>query len=227
MAGPVVAVMQPYFFPYLGYFRLFAVADVVVLYDCVQFPRRGRVHRCSLPSQGGGTQWLTLPLARQPQHVRIHELRFAAGAASELERRLSIHTWYRASHGPLAAQLRQLLPPGDAPVSSYLEQQIRFISEQLTPGTRMIRSSDLDLPDELKGQQRVLSIVRSLGGSQYINSPGGRALYDPDLFRRWGINLAFLSAYAGSFPHALPALLSEDPQALRRDIETQTIIEAT
>jgi hypothetical protein len=40
-----VAVMQPYFLPYPGYFRLFAAADQVALFDCVQFPRRGWVHR--------------------------------------------------------------------------------------------------------------------------------------------------------------------------------------
>ena len=43
--GKRIAVMQPYFFPYLGYFRLFSQADEFVIYDCVQMPRRGRVHR--------------------------------------------------------------------------------------------------------------------------------------------------------------------------------------
>ena len=54
--------MQPYFVPYAGYFRLFAAADVFVAYDCVQFPRRGWVHRNRLPTATGMSDWLTLPV---------------------------------------------------------------------------------------------------------------------------------------------------------------------
>ena len=86
MTGPTVAVMQPYFFPYAGYFRLLAAADVFVIYDCVQFPRRGRVHRCEVTGLSGETQWLTLPLAHQPRDVLIRDLAFAVNARAELDR---------------------------------------------------------------------------------------------------------------------------------------------
>ena len=59
-----VAVMQPYFIPYAGYFRLFAASDLFVIYDCVQFPRRGWVHRNRLLDRSGKLRWLTLPLDR-------------------------------------------------------------------------------------------------------------------------------------------------------------------
>ena len=57
-----VAIMQPYFAPYAGYFRLLATTDLFVVYDCVQFPRRGWVHRNQLPDAAGKLDWLTLPL---------------------------------------------------------------------------------------------------------------------------------------------------------------------
>ena len=63
------AVMQPYFFPYAGYFRLFAASDLFVIYDCVQFPRRGWVHRNLLPDASGSERWLTLPLEK-PRKAR-------------------------------------------------------------------------------------------------------------------------------------------------------------
>ena len=75
-----VAVMQPYFYPYGGYFRLIAAVDLFILFDCVQFPRRGRVHRTEVPDGAGGRRWLTLPLAKQPQTTRIDHLAFAPGA---------------------------------------------------------------------------------------------------------------------------------------------------
>ena len=63
-----VAIMQPYFYPYAGYFRLFARADLFVVYDCVQFPRRGWVHRNRLTGADGQLQWLTLLLQQGVQH---------------------------------------------------------------------------------------------------------------------------------------------------------------
>ena len=73
-----VAIMQPYFIPYAGYFRLFAASDLFVIYDCVQFPRRGWVHRNKMFGADGRECWLTLPLAKMPRDVRIRDLSFSA-----------------------------------------------------------------------------------------------------------------------------------------------------
>src|SRR3990167_6427798 len=71
-----VAIMQPYFVPYLGYFRLFSQTDLFVIYDCVQFPRRGYVHRNQVPDQNGTPQWLTLPLEKCDQKTAILDLQW-------------------------------------------------------------------------------------------------------------------------------------------------------
>jgi hypothetical protein len=70
-----VAVVQPYWAPYAGYFRLFAAADVVVMFDCVQFPRRGYVHRY----QDKG-KWVTLPLRKAPRDTPICAMMLGNGA---------------------------------------------------------------------------------------------------------------------------------------------------
>src|SRR5262245_31097005 len=85
---PTVAIMQPYFFPYAGYFRLFAASDLFVIYDCVQFTRRGWVHRNMLTDVSGEARWLTLPLEKAPQDVLIRDLRFPPNAAELLADRL-------------------------------------------------------------------------------------------------------------------------------------------
>src|SRR6188474_1146913 len=93
MAGRVaapttVAIMQPYFIPYAGYFRLFAASDLFVIYDCVQFPRRGWVHRNQMLGPDGQECWLTLPLARMARDVRIRDLSFSADAGAILQERM-------------------------------------------------------------------------------------------------------------------------------------------
>ena len=69
-----MAVMQPYFLPYAGYFRLFDIADTFVVLDDVQFPRRGYVHRNKFLNIAGEPVWFTLPLAKAPQETRIDQL---------------------------------------------------------------------------------------------------------------------------------------------------------
>ena len=96
-----VAVMQPYFMPYAGYFRLFAAADVFVLFDCVQFPRRGWVHRNRFATAAGHLDWLTLPLLKCPRETRIDELAFAPASGSA-----TCCIAFRASTPPAAAVLR-------------------------------------------------------------------------------------------------------------------------
>src|SRR5437764_15470200 len=83
-----VAIMQPYFVPYAGYFRLLAASDLFVIYDCVQFPRRGWVHRNQIPDAHGRAAWLTLPLAKAPQEVLIRDLAFPEAAEAMLAERL-------------------------------------------------------------------------------------------------------------------------------------------
>src|SRR4030081_3504667 len=88
MASFTVTIMQPYFIPYAGYFRLFAASDLFVIYDCVQFPRRGWVHRNKLLDASGEARWLTLPLEKAPQSVLIQDLRFPPDAAEQLAERM-------------------------------------------------------------------------------------------------------------------------------------------
>src|SRR3954465_13729467 len=83
-----VAIMQPYFIPYAGYFRLFAACDLFVIYDCVQFPRRGWVHRNRLADESGAGGWLPLRLEKTPQDTLIRDLRFAPNARDVLTRDL-------------------------------------------------------------------------------------------------------------------------------------------
>src|SRR5258708_33697304 len=83
-----VAIMQPYFIPYAGYFRLLAASDLFVIYDCVQFPRRGWVHRNRLVDRNGALRWLTLPLQSAPQNVLIRDLQFTSDAEALVAQRL-------------------------------------------------------------------------------------------------------------------------------------------
>jgi len=196
--------MQPYFFPYLGYFCLVASADIFVHFDCVQFPRRGYVHRNQMPKYPPARTeqqkyWLTLPLVGQARDVRIADLAFASDAASQWQKRLASFPWVSKAEAFDQVELLQRVRSvkDNASVSDYLIDTLEFGARRLGLNPRMIRSSSLGIPDEFQGQDRILEIVRMLGGKRYINAPGGRALYDVAEFERNGIELSFLPPFAG------------------------------
>lgn len=228
-AGLRVVVMQPYFFPYAGYYRLLAAADRFVILDCVQFPRRGRVHRCEVPGPAGAAEWLTLPLARQPREIVIRDLAFAPDADAEFARRLARHRWADAARmaapGTESAALAGVLRIGAVSVADYLQAQLVLSARLLGLKARILRSSALAVSAGLCGQDRILALAQAAGASVYINAPGGRALYDPAAFSRAGIELSFLPPWRGARLSVLPELLAGRANILRQEILEQSVPE--
>jgi hypothetical protein len=206
--------MQPYFFPYAGYFRLMAACDVFVVFDDVQFPRRGRVHRCEMTTG----RWLTLPLAPVPFDTLITDLCWASGARLTLDRRLAAFGLPGQTTTPAAERIRHYLSGSLGDVAGFVEEGLRLTADALELKPEILRSSSLGIDPGLRGQARVVGIVQALGGQRYINAPGGRGLYSEEGFERAGIELQFLVPYAGRFPHILPALLGNGLADLRDDI---------
>jgi hypothetical protein len=214
----VVAVMQPYFFPYAGYYRLLAAAETFVVFDDAQFTRRGRVHRCEVPGPSGAVEWLTLPLERQPQSTAIRDLRFAANARETFDARLARLSWLRGARGPLADSLLACLSgPFDSPCA-FVTATLRFVAEALELPARIVLASELAVAPTTDRVERIAALVRAVGGREYLNAPGGRALYTADAFAHYGLALRFLDPYTGRYPHMASALAAEDAAALRADV---------
>jgi hypothetical protein len=215
----VAAVMQPYFAAYAGYYRLLAAVDVFVIFDCVQFPRRGWVHRNRLPDARGEADWLTLPLRPAPFYAPIRGLEFAEDADARIAERLRAFPSLRELEGPAQALLHAA--PFRGPLVDYLEDQIFAACAFLEVKPKIIRSSSLDVAPELRAQDRVLEILRLVGASDYLNAPGGRDLYDADAFAGCGMTLNFLEPHLGE-SWSLLHRLTTDADACRAEILAQT-----
>ncbi len=217
-----VAVMQPYFVPYAGYYRLFSAADIFVAFDCVQFPRRGWVHRNRFPVAPGVTDWLTLPVQKCERSTRIAELVFAPAADALLQssvQRFPVlkNAW---SSSPLIESLKIT---GTGTVADYLCAQLESLSSLLGVSRPIVRSSSLKIPADAHGQARVIAIARALGATRYVNSPGGRSLYQPEAFNEQGIELRFLSPFTASTDSVLQLLLTNPVDAVAALIRNETI----
>lgn len=183
-----VAIMQPYYFPYAGYFRLFAATDLFVFLDDVQWNRRGRVHRREV-TKG---IWDTLPIKKTDRDTTmIKDLRWQEGKEK-----------------------------GIAPVDFIIASCISVI-RKLSIKSSVGRSSNHHTPDNLRSQDRIIAICKKLGASEYVNSPGGRHLYDEPAFAKEGIRLTFLPEWKGSYDSILERLAHERPENVRADIYDQ------
>jgi hypothetical protein len=212
-----IAIMQPYFIPYLGYFRLFAASDLFVIYDCVQFPRRGWVHRNRLYDATGTLQWLTLPLVSMPREALIQELRFAPNAPETFHDRLRPFRLDNRNGSAVEPVLQALHNIEGHPVS-YIERLLHEVVNYFDLPWHTLRSSSLAIPPSYRGQDRILEIVKRLGARRYVNAPGGIGLYQPERFSDAGVELAFLPDYLGPHTSVLSRVLAEDRDALVREL---------
>ena len=213
-----IAVMQPYLYPYAGYFRLLAASDTFVVFDDVQFIRRGRIHRAEVDSG----QWLTLPLLHQPRETLIRDLAFAPGARATFDARLVQAGIPRHHPDPEVDAICAHLHGSLGTVTDFLVSGLRAVAHCLGLRVDIQRSSSLDTPAGLRGQARIIHLVRSLGGTRYLNAPGGRALYDARAFAEAGLELRFLPHYDGAYRFLLPSILRHGFATLRAEMGALT-----
>lgn len=215
-----IAIMQPYFMPYAGYFRLMAGADVFVIYDCVQFPKGGWVHRNRLPDANGDLRWLTLPIQRPSLGTQIASLTFLPDAERVMRERLLPfpEIFSRMQNDPLLMPLLKF----EARPIDYLVAQLEAVSAHLGLPARFVRASSLQRTPHKTAPERVIELVQKLGGGIYINASGGRDLYDSEMFADSGIELRFLIDHPGPSTSILHRLTHESAAALRDEILSAT-----
>lgn len=191
--------MQPYAYPYLGYFRLLSETKLFVVLDNVQHIRRGYVHRNMLPDRRGKPTWMTLPLAPAPQTALISELHFAEDAVPRMvdivARFPSIQKLPRDVYAKLMAVQGRFVP--------YAIRLLEVCCKHLGITANARLASEILPEPDLRGQDRILEICKRVGATRYLNAPGGRALYDEDAFRSAGIELEFLPPWRGPMESVL------------------------
>ena len=220
-----IAIMQPYFIPYAGYFRLMQSSDVFVIYDCVQFTRRGYIHRNKLNFTNNGLNWLGLPLKKQPREIKINQLEFKTNALEIFD--TSIHKSNIYSTIKNDFELMKRLYDFEKTPSQYITELLRYVCQLLNIQTEFIYSSHLNLPSQLRGQGRIIEICKQLNANHYINSSNGRSLYDFKAFENESIDLSFLEDYKGSYISVLEDYYfrsNENQNILREQIRKQSIL---
>lgn len=189
-----IAIMQPYVFPYIGYFQLIDAVNTFVFYDDVHFIKKGWIHRNRV-LMDGNDYFFTIPLQKASQNKRINEIKV-------LETEAWLENWYRTLYQCYAKApnyitvmelirhimdgsyetISELAIKSVKNISSYIGLSTSFeVSSEGYPGTRGMEKAD-----------RLIAISKQSGKTIYINPMGGKELYEKSYFKEQGITLLFI-----------------------------------
>lgn len=200
--------MQPYFFPYAGYFRLMEMSDLFVVFDCVQFNRSGWLHRNLFQKKDETIDWFTLPIVKGPRDsTKIKDLNFRDEAQEIIDKNLKkffLHQFIEKDKN-----LKKIFFDVEKNVTDYLIEGMKYVNNQLGIETAIMKSSELQISELYKGQERIIRIIKKLGYNSYLNSPGGIDYYDRNIFAENGIQLNILKPYYGLKESVLETIRKE------------------
>ncbi len=189
-----VAIMQPYFCPYIGYFQLMGAVDRFVLLDNVQYKKGGWFNRNRVLSDGTD-KLFSIPVKKQSTYLDVRDRLLAEDSikvrAAVLE---SISTLYKGApqHAQVMPLLQSIFLYETENFFDFVHHSLSQLNRALRIDTPILLSSAVAIDEGLKGQERVIAINKALGADTYINASGGRELYRQEDFAREGIALKFL-----------------------------------
>jgi len=185
--------MQPYFFPYIGYFQLMSVTDVFVLYDDVQYTDQRWINRNRI-LLNERAHWLTLPVRRSSHLLPINAREYVGD--HRIRRRLLTtvrHAYVNSPQFPLTFPfIESLILFEHTNVAYFNEHALRELARLLALRCTITSSSTLRVDPTMTGQARVLEICRRLSATEYVNPIGGVDLYDSAAFANAGLRLSFV-----------------------------------
>lgn len=192
-----LAIMQPYFMPYLGYFQLLNTVDQFVIYDNIQYTKKGWVNRNRILS-GGKDMLFTIPLRKDSDYLNICERYIADELSTKWKTKFlnQIKSNYKKSlyFEQFYNVLEDIIDFDSPNLFEFIDNSIRIICKYMRIDTDLIISSEL--PEEgyrhLKGECRVKAICGALGADVYVNPIGGISLYSKESFYEAGIKLRFI-----------------------------------
>ena len=186
--------MQPYIFPYIGYYQLIAAVDEFILYDNIKYTKKGWINRNRILKNGSDVMF-TLPLKKGSDYLLVCERKLAADF-SRVKMLNQIKGAYQQA--PYFAQtfplIERVINYEDPNLFNFLYHSIMEICKHLGIETRVVVSSSIEIDHSLKGQDKVIALCMATGARTYVNAIGGMELYSKEVFRASGIDLKFIKA---------------------------------
>lgn len=195
-----IAIMQPYFLPYIGYFQLISAVDHFVVYDTVQFTKKGWINRNRMLKNGGATTF-SVPLKKDSDFLDVSQRCISA----DFKREKLCNQIAGAYRG--APEFSTVMPLIERIVHFDSDNLFDFVRNSITEccvhldiQTSVQSSSHVEGGrSDLRGSERVIDICKRMNARTYINPPGGRDLYSRQNFDAQDLELKFIQPRLPSY----------------------------
>jgi len=191
-----VGIMQPYFFPYIGYFQLIKSVDEFVIYDNIQYTKKGWINRNRILSNGQD-KLITLPIKKDSDYLNVMDRKLSESWDKDRVKMLNgINTLYHKApfFNETYNLIQECLLDNEENLFTFILNSLTRINAYIGVTTPMILSSTVDIDHSLKSQDKVLAICKARNATTYINAIGGIELYSKDEFEKHNIQLNFIKS---------------------------------
>jgi len=193
-----VAIHQPNFFPWLGYFHKIARSDAFVFLNDVEFSKGSYTNRAQILT-GGKQKWLSMPI-QYKSSANIEDIQIGQGDWVDQHKRMLLGAYRKASEFDAVFPIvERLYDSADkSSVGAFNVFVIEALASQLNLETEFHSSSRIDAPG--KKEEKLCSIIVSLGGNQYLSGQGGQKYQSEEAYSREGIDLTYTTFSARPYP---------------------------
>jgi hypothetical protein len=191
-----LAIMQPYFMPYVGYFQLINSVDQFVIYDNIQYTKKGWINRNRILANRKD-QLITLPIKKDSDYLDVVERELSESWEKDKNKMINIikSSYNKAPYfEEIFKLISQCLNNPEENLFKFIYDSIILINSYLEIKTPIIISSSINADHTLKSQDKVLSLCKTQKADVYINSIGGVELYDKETFKQNGVKLNFIKS---------------------------------
>jgi hypothetical protein len=194
--GNKIAIMQPYFIPYIGYFQLINSVDIFVVYDNIKYTKKGWINRNRI-LVNGKDQYISLPLKKDSDYLFVNQRFLSENFEKDKLNILNkIKECYCKSPNfkEVFYLLEEIFNFKTNNLFDFIYNSIKVVCNYLEIKTQFIISSTVDINHNLKSEEKVLEICKALKSSVYINPIGGVNLYNKSSFIAKDVELLFLKS---------------------------------
>lgn len=206
-----IAVMQPYLFPYLGYYQLIESVDKFVFFDDVNFIKKGWIHRNAIAVQQKRYRF-TVPLQQISQNKTIRDTLLHPVEYPRWRKKFltTLSQSYQGSpfFDEAYTLVRKVLSADVDSIADLAASSITTVAKYLGLETDFEYSSNLSYEQNGDGQDKILSICQLQGAFSYVNPVGGKELYEPEAFKKNNIQLSFLQPADITYSQATSSFIS-------------------
>ena len=189
-----VAIMQPYFLPYIGYFQLISAVDLFVVYDNIKYTKKGWINRNRM-LQNGKDAIFSLPVKKGSDSMDVRDRELAADFnRDKLLSQISGAYRHAPYFAPAFPLIEEIVRHEDQNLFRFIQNAIVKTCAHLGITTQIRVSSDIAINHDLKNQDKVLALCTAVGASTYVNAIGGMELYAKDKFLAQDVKLKFVKS---------------------------------